>query len=93
MLARNFHKTFDDLDFVEVLISNGITREMWDDFRKTTPLTLRKSKFADLTKDKSTLFHQMVLKEMEYAVPTSDARTQAITTFGLKRMTGAGQGC
>lgn len=91
MLARNFNKKFDDLDFVEVLTSNGITREMWDEFRKTTPLTLRKSKFADLTKDKSTMFHQMVLKEMEYAVPTSDARTQAMTTLGLKRMTGAGQ--
>ena len=91
MLARNFNKQFDELDFMDVLVDSGITKEMWDQFRKTPPLMLRKSPYADLTKDKSTLFHQMVMREMEYAVPTQDARTRAITTLGTDRMTASGQ--
>jgi hypothetical protein len=91
MLSDSFKKGFDELDFKEVLVRNGITKEDWDSLRATKTIKFRNATFADLTADKSMKFHAMVLKEMEYATPMLDARTQAITTGGLQRATVGGQ--
>ncbi|MCS5594178.1 MAG: hypothetical protein NZ730_06505 [Porticoccaceae bacterium] len=91
MLADNFGKAFDSLDFKEVLVRYGITKEDWDAFGKTKIIDFDGAKFADMTKDKSTKFHRMILQEMEYASPTVDARSRAITTWGTKRSTASGQ--
>lgn len=91
MLSDSFKKSFDDLDFKEVLERYGITKEDWNAFRKTEVLDFKGAKFANVTLDKSMKFHRMILQEMEYATPTMDARTQAITTAGTQRGTGVGQ--
>ena len=91
MLADNFKKSYDEIDFQDVLNRYGITREDWDLFRKTKAVRFKGAKFADLTADKSMKFHRMILQEMEYATPMLDARTQAITTGGLQRSTVGGQ--
>jgi len=92
MLSDSFKKSFDDLEFKEVLERYGINKEDWDAFRKTEVIDYKGAKFANVTLDKSTKFHRMILQEMEYATPTMDARTQAITTAGTQRGTGVGQG-
>ncbi len=92
MLADNFKKSYDELDFVDVLQRYGITKEDWDAFRKTKVENYKGAKFANVVLDKSTKFHRMILQEMEYATPTMDARTQAVTTAGTQRGTVVGQG-
>ena len=91
MLSDSFKKSFDELEFKEVLERYGINKEDWDAFRKTEVIDYKGAKFANVTLDKSMKFHRMILQEMEYATPTMDARTQAITTAGTQRATGVGQ--
>ena len=93
LLADNFKKSFDELDFKEVLERYGITKKDWDTFRKAdgAELDINGHKFSDLTKDPSNKFHFMVLSEGEFATPTIDARTQAITQVGTERGTIPGQ--
>ena len=91
MLSDSFKKSFDELEFKEVLERYGITKKDWDAFRKTEVIDFKGAKFANVTLDKSMKFHRMILQEMEYATPTMDARTQAITTMGTQRATGLGQ--
>lgn len=91
MLGDSFKKSFDELDFKEVLERYGITKQDWDEFRKTELLDFKGAKFANMTADKSMKFHRMILQEMEYATPTMDARTRAVTTGGLQRQTVGGQ--
>lgn len=93
LLADSLNKNFDDLDFKEVLERYGITKEDWDTFRKVdgAELDINGHKFVDLTKDPSNKFQFMILSEAEYATPTIDARTQAITQIGTERGTIKGQ--
>jgi len=93
MLADNFGKTIDELDpnVIRAFESYGINKTDWDTFRKQKPLTFKGAKFADMTQDGGKKFHQMVLSETDFAVPTPDARVRAITTGGLGRASVAGQ--
>ena len=93
LLADNFGKQFDDLDrYLKRSFSTyGITKKDWDLFRGTTPLDYKGAKFADMLEPGGIKFHQMVMSEMDYAVPTPDARVRAMTTGGLGRATPEGQ--
>ncbi len=93
MLQDNFGKSFDQLDDAvrNTLTKYGITDADWNAFRKTKPVEIQGSKFADLTADESMKFHAMVLQETDFAVPTPDARVRAIATGGLERGTFWGQ--
>jgi hypothetical protein len=93
MLAENFSKTLDELDpnLKRAFETYNISSKDWDKFRKTKALDFEGAQFADLTKDTSRKFHQMVLSETDYAVPTPDARVRAITSGGMGRATIGGQ--
>jgi len=93
MLADNFSKSIDELDsnLLRAFETYGINKTDWDQFRKQKPLTFKKANFADMTQDGGKKFHQMVLSETDFAVPTPDARVRAITTGGLGRASIAGQ--
>lgn len=93
MLAENFSKQIDELDpnLLRAFKSYGIEQADWDKFRKSTPLEYQGAKFADMTQDGGTKFHQMITSETDYAVPTPDARVQAITNGGTSRASIEGQ--
>lgn len=93
MLAENFNKSFDSLDgsLLKGFETYGIGKSDWDLFRKSKTLQHKGVNFVDYTQDGGKKFHQMVLMETDYAIPTPDAKTQAITTGGLGRATVAGQ--
>jgi hypothetical protein len=93
MLADNFSKSFGDLDknVLRAFKTYGIDERDWNVFRKQKPLDFKGAKFADMTQDGGEKFHQMVMSETDYAVPTPDARVRAITTAGMGRATGLGQ--
>ncbi len=93
MLADNFGKTFNELDqsVKKAFSSYGINEQDWDAFRAQRPLNHKGAKFADMTQDAGKKFHQMVLSETDFAVPTPDSRVRAITTGGLGRASIAGQ--
>jgi hypothetical protein len=93
MLADNFTIKFNDLDpsTKKAFASYGISEQDWDVFRAQKPLTHKGAKFADMTQDGGKKFHQMVLSETDFAVPTPDSRVRAFTTGGLGRASIAGQ--
>lgn len=93
MLADNFSVKFADLDpnTKRAFDSYGINEQDWDLFRAQKPLNHKGAKFADMTQDGSKKFHQMVMSETDFAVPTPDARVRAFTTGGLGRASIAGQ--
>jgi hypothetical protein len=93
MLAENFGKSIDELDspVQRAFSSYGIDSNLWDTFRKTKPLEFKGAKFADMTQEGGKKFHQMVMSETDFAVPTPDAKVRAITTGGLGRATIEGQ--
>ena len=93
MLADNFNKSFDELDSALQRSFNTyqITKQDWDNFRRTELLDFKGSKFADVTKDSTKKFHSMILIEQDYAVPTPDARVRAITSGGRGANTAVGQ--
>jgi len=93
MLAENFSKAADDLDprLLRSFDSYGITKADWDLFRVSKPLDHKGVKFADMLQPGSRKFHQMIMSETDFAVPTPDAKVRAITTGGLGRATVAGQ--
>ena len=72
-------------------VSYGIEEQDWDLFRTQPPLDHKGAKFADMTQDGGKKFHQMVLSETDFAVPTPDSRVRAFTTGGLGRASIAGQ--
>lgn len=92
LFADNFGKTFDELapEMLKGFETYGIKAKDWDLFRGSKTLDHKGAKFADMTKDGGIKFHQMVLSETDYAIPTPDARVRAITTGGLGRATGTG---
>ena len=94
MLADNFGKSLDQLDdnVKRAFKTYGIDEADWDKFRKSKPLDHDGAKFADTTQEGGDKFSQMILTEMDFAVPTPDARVRAITTGGTGRATVAGQG-
>lgn len=94
LLADNFQKSFSDLDagLLDSFGRYGITEQDWNVFRKQPPLMLRGAPYADMTQDGGVKFHQMVLSETDFAVPTPDARVRAVTTMGTSRATGTGMG-
>lgn len=93
LLAKNFNKTFDELpDKIKRSFDTyGINEADWNTFRATEPLDHQGVKFADMTNEGGSKFHAMVLSETDFAVPTPDARVQAITTAGTGRSTLTGQ--
>lgn len=93
MLAENFSKQIDELDVStqRAFSEYGISKVDWDKFRATTPLEHNGAKFADLTQDGGKKFHQMILSETDFAVPTPDAKVQAITNGGTTRASIEGQ--
>jgi hypothetical protein len=93
MLADNFGKSIDELDdsLQKAFSTYGINADDWDLFRRSEPLDHKGAKFADISQDGGIKFHQMILSEMDYAVPTPDARTRAITTQAEGRATITGQ--
>jgi len=93
MLADNFGKSIDELDPAtqRAFESYGIDSDLWDTFRKTKPIEHEGAKFADMTQEGGKKFHQMVMAETDFAVPTPDAKVRAITTGGLGRATIEGQ--
>ncbi|MHA2046291.1 MAG: hypothetical protein ACW99G_16000 [Candidatus Thorarchaeota archaeon] len=93
MLAENFGKSVAELDapVQRAFESYGIDSNLWDTFRKSKPLEFKGAKFADMTQDGGKKFHQMVMSETDFAVPTPDAKVRAITTGGLGRGTIEGQ--
>jgi hypothetical protein len=92
-LAENFDKKLDSLDdgLKEAFKRYGIDEKLWDEFRKTKPITKNKAKFADLTQKGGVKFHQMIISETDFAVPVPDANTRAITTGGKERASVTGQ--
>ena len=94
LLADNFKKSFSDLEtgLQDAFGRYGITEQDWDGFRKQPPLMLRGAPYADMTQEGGVKFHQMVLSETDFAVPTPDARVRAVTTMGTSRATGTGMG-
>ena len=93
MLADNFPIKFDDLDpnVKRAFSSYGINEQDWNTFRAQKPLDHKGAKFADMTQDGGKKFHQMVMSETDFAVPTPDSRVRAFTTGGLGRASIAGQ--
>lgn len=93
MLADNFGRSFDELDdsMLRAFETYGIGRADWDKFRATTPFDYQGAKFADMTQPGGVKFHQMVMSETDYAVPTPDARVRSIISGGLGRATIEGQ--
>ena len=91
MLADNFGKSFGDLsDSVKKLFREyDIAEADWDAFRKTEPMINRGAPFADFTQSQK--FHEMVLSETEFAIPSPDYRVRSITTGGLERGSIKGQ--
>ena len=94
LLADNFQKSFSDLEtgLQDAFGRYGITEQEWDGFRKQSPLMLRGAPYADMTQEGGVKFHQMVLSETDFAVPTPDARVRAVTTMGTSRATVSGMG-
>lgn len=94
LLADNFQKSFADLEtgLQDAFARYGITEQDWDGFRKQPPLMLRGAPYADMTQEGGVKFHQMVLSETDFAVPTPDARVRAVTTMGTSRATVSGMG-
>ena len=92
-LADNFSKPLSELDkaLQDGFSRYGISEADWDKFRAQKPLDYKGAKFADMTKNGGEKFHQMILSETDYAVPTPDARVKAITTGGYERASIAGQ--
>ena len=94
LLADNFGKAFDDLapELLKGFEKYGITPKDWDLFRGSKTLDHKGAKFADMTQEGGVKFHQMIMSETDYAIPTPDARVRAVTTGGLGRATATGMG-
>ena len=92
-LAENFGKKIGELDpnLRRAFTEYGIGEADWNEFRKSKPLTYKKAGFADLTQPGGKKFHQMIMSETDYAVPTPDAKVRAIMNGGLGRASIEGQ--
>jgi len=93
MLANNFKSSFDNLDvnIKRAFDAYGIEKPDWDKLRASTPLKHKGAPFANLATKEGEKFQHMVIQEMDFAVPTPDARVRAITTGGIDRGDPAGE--
>ena len=93
MLANNFGKQLDELDknVLRAFKEYGIDKADWNTFRKSKTLKHKGATFADLTQPGGRKFHQMIMSETDFAVPTPDAKVRAITNGGLGRASIEGQ--
>lgn len=93
MLAENFGKSLGELDsnLQRAFREYGITASDWDAFRVSKPLTYKTAKFADLTQPGGKKFHQMIMSETDFAVPTPDSKVRAIMNGGTGRASIEGQ--
>jgi hypothetical protein len=104
MLADNFSKKYGELtpEMRGMFDEYGIDAKNWEAFRQTKKMgedvvdeatgEVKKSAgFADLTTDEAEKFHQMIMSETDFAVPTPDSRVRAFTTGGRERGTSSGQ--
>ena len=84
MLADNVGKQFDDLHpmLKKSMENYNLDAAKWDTFRARPLLTHEGASFADVLQDPSGDIHRMIITEMDYAVPTPDARVRAMTTGG-----------
>lgn len=80
LLAENFGKSFGELDdkLLRGFQSYGIDEADWDVFRASKPLSYKGVVYANMLEDGSDKFHQMIMTEVDYAVPTPDARVSAM---------------
>ena len=94
MLSDNAGKSLSELDpsLQRAFKTYGINEADWNTFRVTKKLTFKGVDYSDFTQDSGKKFHQMVMSETDYAVPTPDSKVRAITTGGLGRATIEGQG-
>ena len=92
-LSDDFGKGFKSLDpkRLDAFKRYGITEELWDEFRKTSPVEYKGVKHADVTQKGGEKFHQMILSETDFAVPSPDSNTRAVTTGGVERASATGQ--
>jgi len=92
-LAKQSNNTWGELNprFRKGLEDYNINQAEWDVFRKKAKLTHKGAKFADLSKDDSGKFLNMVLTETDFAVPSPDARTRMYQTGGYEAGTTAGE--
>ena len=99
-LADNLGKTVNELPepLQNAFKRYGITPEDWDNMRATPPLEHKGVQFfsaenlmnrQDLTEGQrvrlANKLQEMIITEMDYAVPVPDSRTRAITTGGIER--------
>jgi len=93
LLAENFGKAYSELDtkLKRGFASYGIDEADWDVFRATPPQDLRGVKYADMLQEGSDKFHQMVMTEVDYAVPTPDSRVSAMLGKGVTASSVSGQ--
>ncbi len=93
MLANNFDKSFDSLDsnIKRAFKTYGIEKTDWDKLRATKTLNNKSAPYANLATKEGEKFQAMVIQEMDFAVPTPDARVRAITTGGIDRGDPAGE--
>ena len=87
VLADNFHKSFDELDweFRRAFEEYTITPEDWNIFRQQTPLEHKGAKFANVLHERGEKFHRMILTETDFFTPTPDSKIRAIQTGGMPR--------
>lgn len=93
LLAENFSKKYSSLDkdLLRAFDEYGITPDDWTHFSASKTLEHKGVKFADMTQPGSEKFHQMVMSETDFAVPTPDAKVRAIMNGGTGRATIDGQ--
>lgn len=96
-------KTFDQLDpaFRRGLEVYGVTAEMWQAVRRSTPQDFKGARFLDpvdlvrsddpLTREAGQRIHELILEQTDFAVPEPDARARAFTTQGTRRGTVVGE--
>ncbi|RLC08732.1 MAG: hypothetical protein DRI24_22895 [Deltaproteobacteria bacterium] len=91
-LAASFGKSFDAVQaqFGRAFKSYGVNEADWDLFSGTKTLDFKGVRYADMLQDGSEKFHQMIMSEVDFAVPTPDARVRAITTGASLGAGGAG---
>ena len=92
-LADDFGKSFNALspERLAAFKRYGITQSDWDAFRKTPKVEYKGIPHADVTQKGGEKFHQMIMSERDFAVPSADANTRAITTGGIERGSATGQ--
>ena len=88
-LAQDFGKTFDQLSRARqnAFSRYGIGEKQWDAFRKQGA---GESGLPDLRTKEARDFHRMISTEVDFAVPTPDARVKAVTNWGYGSNSGVG---